>query len=129
MTITLPFTLESARQKVQMAQDLWNTRDPKKVAQAYTEDSIWRNRSEFLQGHAEIEAFLTRKWAKELDYKLKKELFLFSDDKIAVQFEYVWHDSAGQWFRSYGLEHWEFAADGRMKKRTASINDVAIASS
>ena len=126
MSISPPFTLESARKKVQMAEDLWNTRDPKKVVQAYTEDSIWRNRNEFLQGHAEIEAFLTRKWAKELDYKLKKELFLFSDDKIAVQFEYVWHDATGRWFRSYGLEHWEFAADGRMKKRTASINDVII---
>ena len=85
-----------------------------------------RNRSEFIQGRAVIEAFLTRKWEKELDYKLKKELFLFSDDKIAVQFEYVWHDASGQWFRSYGLEHWEFAADGRMKKRTASINDVTL---
>lgn len=124
MTIKPPFTLESARSKVQMAEDLWNTRDPKKVAQAYTEDSIWRNRNEFLQGHAEIEAFLARKWAKELNYKLKKEFFLFSEDKIAVQFEYVWHDASGQWFRSYGLEHWEFAPDGRMKKRTASINDV-----
>ena len=124
MIIKPPFTLESARQKAQMAEDLWNTRDPKRVAQAYTEDSIWRNRDEFLCGHSEIEAFLTRKWAKELGYKLKKELFLFSDDKIAVQFEYVWHDVSGQWYRSYGLEHWEFAPDGRMKKRTASINDV-----
>ena len=119
-----PFTLETARQKVQMAEDLWNTRDPKRVAQAYTEDCAWRNRDEFIRGHAEIEAFLTRKWAKELDYKLKKELFLFSDDKIAVQFEYTWHDAVGQKFRSYGLEHWEFAQDGRMQKRTASINDV-----
>lgn len=126
MIIKPPFTQESARQKVQIAEDLWNTRDPKKVAQAYTEDSVWRNRSEFLKGHAEIEAFLARKWAKELDYRLKKELFLFSDDKIAVQFEYVWHDASGQWFRSYGLEHWEFASDGRMKKRTASINDVTL---
>jgi nuclear transport factor 2 (NTF2) superfamily protein len=121
-----PFTLESARSKVQVAEDLWNTQDPKKVAQAYTEDAIWRNRDQFIKGHAEIEAFLTRKWAKELDYKLKKELFLFSDDKIAVQFEYIWHDASGQWFRSYGLEHWEFAPDGRMKKRTASINDVTL---
>ena len=125
--ITPPFTYESARQKVQMAEDLWNTRDPEKVAQAYTEDSIWRNRDTFLQGHAEIKAFLTRKWAKELEYRLKKELFLFSDDTIAVQFEYVWHDASGQWFRSYGLEHWEFVPDGRMKRRTASINDVATA--
>ena len=121
-----PFTLQSARQKVQMAEDLWNSRDPHKVAQAYTEDSLWRNRDMFIKGHGEIEAFLTQKWAKELDYKLKKELFVFSDDKIAVQFEYVWHDASGQWFCSYGLEHWEFAPDGRMKKRTASINDVAL---
>ena len=124
MSIKPPFTLETARQKVQMAEDLWNTRDPKRVAQAYTEDCAWRNRDDFIHGHAEIEAFLTRKWAKELDYKLKKELFLFSDDKIAVQFEYTWLDAAGQKFRSYGLEHWEFAPDGRMQKRTASINDV-----
>ena len=121
-----PFTEGMARQKVQIAEDLWNTRDPKRVAKAYTEDSQWRNRSEFLQGHAEIEDFLIRKWRKELDYKLKKELFLFSADKIAVQFEYEWHDESGKWYRSYGLEHWEFAPDGRMKKRTASINDVAI---
>lgn len=121
-----PFTEDTARQKVQIAEDLWNTRDPKRVAAAYTEDSQWRNRSEFLQGHAEIEGFLTRKWGKELDYKLKKELFLFSAAKIAVQFEYEWHDESGKWYRSYGLEHWEFATDGRMKKRTASINDVAI---
>lgn len=126
MIIKPPFTLETARQKVQMAEDLWNTRDPRKVARAYTEDSLWRNRTEFLQGQAEIEAFLRRKWAKELDYKLKKELFLFSDNKIAVQFSYTWHDNSGQWFRSYGLEHWEFAADGRMKKRMASINDVPL---
>ena len=126
MTINPPFTEESARKKVQIAEDLWNTRDSQKVTQAYTEDSIWRNRNEFLQGHTEIEAFLMRKWTKELDYKLNKQLFLFSDDKIAVQFEYVWHDKAGQWFRSYGLEHWKFAPDGRMKKRTASINDVTL---
>ncbi len=124
MSITPPFTEASARQKVQIAEDLWNTRDPQKVAKAYTEDCVWRNRNEFLQGHTEIEAFLTRKWQKEVDYKLKKELFIFSGEKIAVQFEYVWHDHNGQWFRSYGLEHWEFADDGRMKKRTASINDV-----
>ena len=121
-----PFTEATARQKVQIAEDLWNTKDPKRVAKAYTEDSQWRNRSEFLQGHAEIEEFLARKWGKELGYKLKKQLFLFSVDKIAVQFEYEWHDASGQWYRSYGLEHWEFAADGRMKKRTASINDDCI---
>ena len=123
MSIKPPFTLETATAKVQMAEDLWNTRDPERVAKAYTEDSIWRNREEFLQGHVEIIAFLTRKWAKELGYRLKKELFLFSDDKIAVQFTYTWHDAAGKQYRSYGIEHWEFAADGRMKKRTASIND------
>ncbi|MBY0354175.1 MAG: nuclear transport factor 2 family protein [Rickettsiales bacterium] len=125
MSIKPPFTEESARQKVQMAEDLWNTRDAKRVAQAYTEDCLWRNRETFITGHLEIEAFLARKWAKELDYQLKKELFLFSDDKIAVQFTYTWRDAAGQHYRSYGLEHWEFAPDGRMKQRTASINDVA----
>lgn len=126
--IAPPFTLESARAKVQVAEDLWNTRDPEKVARAYTEDCIWRNRDVFLQGHAAIIAFLRGKWSRELDYRLKKTLFLFSDDKIAVQFEYTWHDASGQHWRSYGLEHWEFAADGRMQKRTASINDVALAS-
>ena len=126
MTIKPPFTLESARQKVQMAEDLWNTRDAHKVALAYTEDSVWRNRDQFVKGRAEIEELLTRKWQKELDYKLKKELFLFSDNKIAVQFTYTWRDVEGQHYRSHGLEHWEFAPDGRMKKRTASINDVAV---
>jgi nuclear transport factor 2 (NTF2) superfamily protein len=119
-----PFTHESASAKVQAAEDLWNTKSPEKVALAYTEDTIWRNRSEFLHGRAEVIAFLTRKWQKELGYRLKKNLFLFSDDKIAVQFEYEWHDANGRRFRSYGLEHWEFAPDGRMKRRTASINDV-----
>lgn len=124
-----PFTEQTARQKVQVAEDLWNTKNPANVAKAYTEDSEWRNRNEFLKGHAEIEGFLNRKWQKELDYKLKKELFLFSDDKIAVQFQYEYHNANGQWFRAYGLEHWEFAEDGRMKKRTASINDLAISES
>ena len=119
-----PFTLETARAKVQMAEYLWNTLDPEKVARAYTEDCVWRNRDEFLQGHDAIVAFLTRKWARELEYRLKKTLFLFSDDKIAVQFEYTWVDAGGQRWRSYGIEHWEFAPDGRMQKRTASINDV-----
>ncbi len=119
-----PFSLESAQQKVQIAEDLWNTRDPQKVALAYTEDCVWRNRHEFVQGREAIIALLTRKWEKELDYKLKKELFLFCDNKIAVQFEYTWHDTAGQQYRAYGLEHWEFATDGRMQKRTASINDA-----
>ncbi len=121
-----PFTLETARAKVQMAENLWNTKDPEKVALAYTEDTEWRNRDEFLRGHIEIVAFLKRKWEKEFGYRLKKELFLFSDDEIAVQFQYEWHDVAGQHYRSYGLEHWEFATDGRMKKRTASINDVKL---
>ena len=125
MSIAPPFTLESARAKVQLAEDLWNTRNPQKVALAYTEDCVWRNRDVFLKGHAEIIQFLNRKWEKEIGYHLKKELFLFSDDKIAVQFSYTWHDAAGQHYRSHGLEHWEFAADGRMKKRTASINDEA----
>lgn len=126
LTVKPPFTEDSARQKVQIAEDLWNTRDPIRVTKAYTEDSQWRNRNEFLQGHAEIENFLARKWHKELGYKLKKELFLFSSNKIAVQFEYEWHDEYGLWYRSHGLEHWEFSSDGRMKKRTASINDVVI---
>lgn len=121
-----PFTEATARAKVQRAEDLWNTRDPQKVALAYTEDSIWRNRDQFIKGRNDIVAFLTGKWEKELDYKLKKELFLFSDDKIAVQFEYTWHDAKGKYYRSYGIEHWEFAADGRMRKRTASINDVRV---
>ena len=121
-----PFDFESARQKVQRAQDLWNTRDPARVALAYTPDSQWRNRDLFLKGRAEIQAFLERKWQHELDYRLRKELFLFSAEKIAVQFFYEWHDASGNWFRSYGLEHWEFDPGGLMSKRTASINDVAI---
>lgn len=119
-----PFTVETAALKVQKAEDLWNTRDPKQVAMAYTEDCLWRNRAEFIQGRPAIIAFLTQKWEKELDYQLKKTLFLFSENKIAVQFEYDWHDHQGQAFRSYGLEHWEFAPNGLMQKRIASINDV-----
>lgn len=126
LALVPPFTEETARAKVQRAEDLWNTRNPQKVALAYTEDCLWRNRDEFVRGHAEIIAFLTRKWEKELDYQLRKELFLFSDDKIAVQFDYSWHDAAGRRYRSHGLEHWEFAADGRMQKRTASINDERL---
>lgn len=122
-----PFTEAMARAKVQRAEDLWNTRDPKKVALAYAEDSIWRNRDEFVHGREAIIALLTRKWKKEHDYKLKKELFLFSDNKIAVQFEYTWRDAAGQRYRAYGIEHWEFAPDGLMQKRTASINDIVLA--
>ena len=121
-----PFDQETAREKVRLAQDLWNTRDPARVALAYTPDSRWRNRDLFLSGRDEIEAFLTSKWQRELDYRLRKELFVFSADRIAVQFFYEWHDAEGCWFRSHGLEHWEFADDGLMSRRTASINDVSI---
>jgi nuclear transport factor 2 (NTF2) superfamily protein len=121
-----PFTAETARAKVQAAEDAWNTRDPERVARAYTEDSEWRNRSEFFKGRAAITAFLQRKWAKELDYRLKKELWAFTGDRIAVRFEYEWHDESGQWWRSYGNEMWAFNADGLMRERYASINDVAI---
>ncbi|MBD2395895.1 nuclear transport factor 2 family protein [Cyanobacterium aponinum FACHB-4101] len=121
-----PFTLETAQQKVQMAEDAWNTRDPEKVVLAYTIDSQWRNRSEFLSGREEIKAFLYRKWAKELDYRLRKELWAFTDNRIAVRFEYEWHDESNQWYRSYGNEMWEFAENGLMQNRFASINDVLI---
>lgn len=121
-----PFTLDTARQKVQAAEDAWNTRDPARVALAYTPDSQWRNRAEFLSGREAIQAFLQRKWAKELDYRLKKELWCYMDNKIAVRFEYEWHDDSGQWFRSYGNENWEFADNGLMRYRYASINDLPI---
>ncbi|MDA0565535.1 nuclear transport factor 2 family protein [Streptomonospora sp. S1-112] len=121
-----PFTRETALHKVQAAEDAWNTRDPHRVALAYTPDSRWRNRDEFLTGRDEIVAFLDRKWKRELDYALRKELWAFTDDRIAVRFQYEWHDSAGQWWRSYGNEQWEFAPDGLMRRREASINDVAI---
>ncbi len=121
-----PFTEETARQKIQMAEDAWNSKDPERVAKAYTEDSEWRNRSEFITGRAEIVAFLQRKWAKELDYRLRKEYWAHGNDRIAVRFEYEWHDAKGNWFRSYGNENWEFDALGYMKKRYASINDVPI---
>jgi hypothetical protein len=121
-----PFTEETARQKVQAAEDAWNTRDPERVALAYTEDSEWRNRAEFFRGRDAIRAFLKRKWAKELDYRLKKELWAFTANRIAVRFEYEWHDDSGNWFRSYGNENWEFAPDGLMARRFASINDVPI---
>ena len=121
-----PFTEETARQKVQAAEDAWNTRDPEKVAGAYTEDSQWRNRHEFLSGRAEIVAFLTAKWERELDYALRKSLWTFAGDRIAVRFQYEWHDSDGQWWRSYGNENWEFDPEGYMRRREASINDVAI---
>ncbi|GLK68831.1 hypothetical protein GCM10008179_24690 [Hansschlegelia plantiphila] len=121
-----PFTRETAIQKVRAAEDGWNGRDPAKVALAYTPDSRWRNRAEFINGRAEIEAFLTRKWAKELDYRLIKELWTFADDRIAVRFAYEYHDDSGNWFRAYGNENWEFDADGLMKIRHASINEHPI---
>lgn len=121
-----PFTLETAKAKVQAAEDAWNTRDPERVALAYTEDSEWRNRSEFLNGRAAIKEFLKRKWIKELDYRLKKELWCFMDNRIAVRFEYEWHDDSGFWYRAYGNENWEFAENGLMMRRFASINDVPI---
>lgn len=121
-----PFTAESAMQKVQAAEDAWNTKDPEKVCMAYTTDTEWRNRSEFLRGREEVKKFLRRKWDKELDYKLKKELWAFHENKIAVRFEYEWHDTKGQWYRSYGNEMWEFDENGYMKKRFASINDLPI---
>ena len=122
-----PFTPETAVQKVRMAEDAWNTRDPARVALAYTAESSWRNRAEFLQGRAAIEAFLRRKWARELDYRLIKELWAFRESRIAVRFAYEWHDDSGQWFRSYGNENWEFDAEGLMQRRIASINDAPIA--
>lgn len=122
-----PFDAASARQKVQAAEDAWNTKDPERVAGAYTPDSQWRNRSEFVSGHDQIVAFLTRKWEREHDYALRKSLWAFTDDRIAVRFQYEWHDDAGQWWRSYGNENWEFSPDGYMRRREASINDVAIA--
>jgi nuclear transport factor 2 (NTF2) superfamily protein len=117
---------ELAARKVQMAEDLWNTRDPERVAAAYTEDTQWRNRAEFLSGRGEIVAFLRRKWARELDYKLRKELWGFRGNRMAVKFEYEWHDDSGTWFRSYGNELWEFADSGLMRRREASINDLPI---
>ena len=121
-----PFTLETARAKVKAAEDAWNSRDPERVALAYTTDSEWRNRSEFLKGREEIKAFLRRKWAKELDYRLMKELWAYTGNRISVRFEYEWHDSEGNWFRSHGNEHWEFDEEGLMRRRDASINDVSI---
>ena len=121
-----PFTLEAATAKVQAAENAWNTRDPDRVALAYTEDSQWRNRAEFFGGREAIRAFLRRKWAKELDYRLKKELWSFTENRISVRFEYEWHDDAGSWYRAYGNEQWEFAPNGLMQRREASINDVPI---
>ena len=121
-----PFTLESAAEKVRLAEDAWNTREPERVALAYSEDSSWRNRAEFVVGRAEIVAFLRRKWSRELDYRLVKELWTFGEDRIAVRFAYECHDDSGNWFRSYGNENWEFGADGLMRRRIASINDLPI---
>ncbi len=121
-----PFTVETALIKVQAAEDAWNTRNPQKVALAYTEDSQWRNRDEFFSGREAIAAFLQRKWEKELDYRLKKELWSFTDNRISVRFEYEWHDASANWYRSYGNEQWEFAPNGLMQRRYASINDVSI---
>ena len=121
-----PFTLEAATQKVRLAEDAWNSRDPARVALAYTVDCRWRNRAEFVQGRAEIEALLARKWQREQDYRLVKALWAHSDNRIAVRFAYEWHDDAGQWWRSYGNENWEFDPDGLMRLRLASINDLAI---
>ena len=124
-----PFSHESAVQKVRMAEDAWNTREPERVALAYTEDSTWRNRAEFIAGRGEIVAFLKRKWARELDYRLIKEVWTFAGNRIAVRFAYEWHDDSGHWFRSYGNENWEFTDNGLMRRRIASINDLPIAAS
>lgn len=121
-----PFTKETALQKVQAAEDAWNTRDPQRVALAYTPDSVWRNRDTFVTGREEIVPFLTAKWQREHDYALRKTLWAFSENRIAVKFQYEWHDAAGQWWRSYGNELWQFDADGLMERREASINDVRI---
>ncbi|MFB2881889.1 MULTISPECIES: DUF1348 family protein [Floridanema] len=121
-----PFTLETAKAKVQAAEDAWNSRNPERVSLAYTEDSVWRNRSEFFSGREKIREFLTRKWNTELDYRLKKELWSFTDNRISVKFEYEYHNESGQWFRAYGNEQWEFASNGLMQRREASINDVPI---
>lgn len=121
-----PFVLETARLKVQAAEDAWNSRDPERVALAYTEDTEWRNRTEFLRGRTEVVEFLRRKWARELDYRLKKTLWAFTGDRIAVRFEYEYHDQTGQWFRAHGNENWEFDAHGYMARRFASINDQLI---
>ena len=121
-----PFTTQTAAEKVRLAEDGWNSRDPAKVSLAYSVDSVWRNRTEFLQGRDTIVAFLTRKWVRELDYRLIKELWSFHENRIAVRFAYEWHDDSGNWFRSYGNENWKFDADGLMRLRLASINDLPI---
>jgi uncharacterized protein len=122
-----PFDTATATQKVRLAEDAWNTRDPQRVSMAYTPDSVWRNRAEFLAGREAIQQFLTRKWAKELDYRLIKELWAYQGNRIAVRFAYEWHDDSGNWFRSYGNENWEFDDQGFMRRRIASINDLPMA--
>ncbi|WP_241516995.1 DUF1348 family protein [Roseateles puraquae] len=122
-----PFTFDSAVQKVRLAEDAWNSRDPDRVVGVYTDDTVWRNRAEFPVGREQVRAFLARKWARELDYRLIKELWAFGEHRIAVRFAYEWHDDSGQWFRSYGNENWEFTAEGLMRRRFASINDLPIA--
>lgn len=124
-----PFTLETATAKVRAAEDAWNSREPMRVSQAYSEASVWRNRDRFLRGRSEIQDFLRHKWERELDYRLTKALWSFTDDRIAVRFQYEYHDAAGQWFRAYGNELWEFDQDGLMRRREASINDVPISES
>jgi len=124
-----PFTLETATRKVQAAEDAWNTRDPVRVSLAYTPDTEWRNRADFVNGREQVVEFLTRKWEREHDYRLRKQLWAFMDNRIAVRFEYEWHDAAGQWFRSHGNENWEFNEHGLMQRRFASINDQPIAES
>jgi nuclear transport factor 2 (NTF2) superfamily protein len=121
-----PFTLETAQQKARMAENAWNMQDPEKVSLAYTEDSQWRNRAEFINGRDEIVAFLQRKWARELDYRLIKEVWAYTDNRIAVRFQYEYHDDSGNWFRAYGNENWEFDEKGLMRRRQASINDLPI---
>jgi len=122
-----PFSLSTAKQKVQAAEDAWNTRDPERVCMAYTEDTQWRNRAEFVIGREQVKEFLQRKWVRELDYRLKKELWAFMENRIAVRFEYEWRDDSGHWYRSYGNENWQFASNGLMEYRYASINDIPIA--
>ena len=125
-TLIPPFTRQTATQKVQAAEDAWNSRDPERVALAYSVDSVWRNRHLFFQGRQRIIEFLREKWANELDYRLRKELWCFTDNRISVRFEYEWHDDRGQWFRTHGNEHWEFAGDGLMRRRDMSANDYPI---
>lgn len=124
-----PFTLESAAQKVRLAEDAWNSRDPDRVVGVYTDDTVWRNRAEFPVGREQVHGFLRRKWARELDYRLIKELWAHDGNRVAVRFAYEWHDDSGHWFRSYGNENWEFTAEGLMRRRFASINDLPIAES